>query len=278
MHFSYRQDYFTCENPFLLELESRLGKDDADLVRAFYQKPMFRGTATALPHDVQVEHERFFKSEVEQLLMPRAGALPLPGELNTNVGRPSVIGDLDSSFHDSVEMPLDTFVEKSALAVEKRTDGLAVTEVQRGVREEENDDACKVRAVQRLEKLFSTDGDDRTLPGMFASMVSRMGPGERELVAWTDHCACLPRHLATREEVSASVRRAEELLRLEIGITESRDWSGRPGVVTVARSAGDGYVPMDMVGFVEGEVLAMLKKLFGDGPGLEVLYEEGMEH
>ncbi|CAN0551909.1 unnamed protein product, partial [Ectocarpus sp. 8 AP-2014] len=68
-------------------------------------------------------------------------------------------------------------------------------------------------------------------------------------------CACLPRHLATREEVKGSVRSVEVFLRA--------NWSGRPGVITVARSEEDGYVPASMVAFVEQEVLAMLFRLYG---------------
>ena len=58
-------------------------------------------------------------------------------------------------------------------------------------------------------------------------------------------------------------------------------------MITVARSEGDGYVPAEMVAFVERQVLAMLFRLYGGdqavegvasgGGDLEVCYEEGLE-
>lgn len=151
--------------------------------------------------------------------------------------------------------------------------------------------------LQRLAELFSPDGDDRLLVGEFASIVGRIGRDGREKVAWTDHCACLPRYMATREEIEASVRKVEVFLRSLLlgsaaGATSNRGdgvgWNGRPGVITVARSEEDGYVPAEMVAFVEREVLSMLNRLYADGGnqgargemgsfGLEVCYDDGLE-
>lgn len=275
------QDYFTCENPFILELESHIGKVNADLVRNFFEKPLFRGPATALPHDVQMEHERLFKSEVERLLDSGAGVSPSPPESNKDVKHFACVG---GSIPPLDKVPDQPSVKKSTPGTENEAVHPEAVGVPRESQEDEDGSERWGRRLQSLN-LFSKDGDDHLLPVKFAALVDRMGPAERKLVAWVDHCVCLPRYLATREEVRESVLRAERLLRTEMSMAGSGDWVGRPGVVTVARSSGDGYVPSDMVGFVEGEVLAMLERLFGDGAdpvigvgGLEVLYEEGLEY
>lgn len=278
------QDYFTCENPFILELESRIGKVDADLVQTFFEKPLFRGPATTLPHDVQVEHERLFKSEVERLLDTGADVSPSPPEADKDVKNFARVGGLVPSFRKFGEVTDQSSIKSSTPGIENEAVHSAVVEVPKESREDEGGNERRGSRLQLLN-LFSKDGDDHLLPVKFAALVGRMGPAERKLVAWVDHCVCLPRYLATREEVRESVLRAERLLRTEMSMAGSGDWVGRPGVVTVARSSGDGYVPSDMVGFVEGEVLAMLERLFGDGAdpaigvgGLEVLYEEGLEY
>lgn len=271
------QDYFTCENPFILELELRIGKVDADLVRNFFEKPLFRGPTTTLPHDVQVEHERLFKSEVERLLDSGADVSPSQPESNEDVKHFARVGD---SIPPLDKVPDQSSIKSSTLGTEDE----AIHPESVGVPREIQEDERRGRRLQSLN-LFSKDDDDHLLPIKFAALVGRMGPAERKLIAWVDHCVCLPRYLATREEVRESVLRAERLLSAEMSMAGSGDWVGRPGVVTVARSSGDGYVPSDMVGFVEGEVLAMLERLFGDGAdpaigrgGLKVLYEEGLEY
>lgn len=271
------------------ELERSIGKEDAALVRTFYERPRFRGAATTLPHDVQVEQERIFKSEVDRLLRlnpAHVEAEPAAAVTAANcedAGRASPrrhtnpsVGRCDSSTERNVA---DSATPMAATIAPEEKGG-------EGGEEKNGGENCGGIAlgVKRLVDLFGPGEQDRLLPVKFASMMYRMGPKERDMVAWTDHCACLPRHTATREEVTASVRAAEDLLRSLIGAGGSGDWRGRPGVVTVARSEGDGYVPKEMVAFVEGEVLAMLERLFGNGDervegatGLEVLYDEGVE-
>lgn len=289
MYFVGRQDYFTTENPFMEELERSIGKEDAALIRAFYERPCFRGAATTLPHDVQVEQERIFKSEVDRLLRlhpahvetePAAAVTAAEGEdMGCSTARLHTKSGADSGNSSAERNSDDSATPMTATIALEDKGG-------EGGEEKEEDEKCEGIApgVKRLVDLFGPDEQDRLLPVKFASMMCRMGPKERDMVAWTDHCACLPRHTATREEVTASVRAAEDLLRSLIGAAGSGDWRGRPGVVTVARSEGDGYVPTKMVAFVEGEVLAMLERLFGNGDervegatGLEVLYEEGVE-
>ena len=266
------------------ELERSIGEEDAALVRAFYDRPRFRGAATALPHDVQVEHERIFKSEVDKLLRLNPAHVTKSTAAETAAGD-GIVGRATPRLHgscgaDSGKSSTKINADGSATPI---TASIASEEI---VEEDKEEWKCGGIApgVERLVDLFGTDERDRLLPAKFASMVGRMGPKERGMVAWTDHCACLPRHSASREEVTASVRAAEELLRSLIGAAGSGDWRGCPGVVTVARSEGDGYVPSEMVAFGEGEVLAMLARLFGDGDervqgatGLEVLYDEGVE-
>lgn len=221
------------------ELESQIGKTDASLVRAFYERPLFRGANTNLPHSMQLEHERIFKEEVTALL----------------------------GVDDGVEGG-NNAAEATKLVAEVQPDRAASTAV--------SGDRVEVR-VQRLRALFDVHSDDNLLPGQFASLVSHLGPKERKLVAWTDHCACLPRYLAGREEVRATVFRTEDILRSVM--QTGGDWEGFPGVVTIARSEADGYVPPDIVGFVEEQVLAMLKRLFtAEGSrGFEVVYDDGLE-
>lgn len=269
----------------MADLETRIGEEDAALVRAFYERPRFRGAATALAHDTQIEHERIFKSEVDRLLR-------LPSR-ETEAEREAVAAETGEAVVGRSMSAIDGSDVVSATSSEKNEAGpttpAGATEPPSGEKEEQEQaerTRGNIRGLQCLAELFDQSGDDRLLAGKFASMVDRMGPEEREMVAWTDHCACLPRYQASREEIGASVRKTERLLRSLMSTTGTGDWIGRPGVVTVARSEGDGYVPSDIVLFVEREVLAMLTRLFGeDGDervdgvvrGLEVCYEEGLK-
>lgn len=262
------QDYFTTENPFMAELELLVGKEDAALVRAFFERPLFRGASTELPHELQLEHERIFRSEVDRLLCVSTSA-------TTEAAAPVVVTQATRVVTDGLSNNT-----KSAEGVHGDCANDVKPRANIPVRSTE-----RVEGLQRLRALFDEgSAEDRLLADRFASMVGRMGPKEREMVAWTDHCACLPRYLATQEEVHAAVQKAEGLIRslmmraASSGVREG--WGGRPGVVTIARSEHDGYVPADMAAFVEGEVLAMLKRLFdneGSGGGLEVVYDEGLE-
>lgn len=278
----------------MAELEALIGAEDSALVRAFYEKPRFRGAATVLPHDVQIEHERIFKTEVDKLFGLETGG--------ADSGLTGVVGAVPEN--EVVEDKTPPSSQKSIVTEgtpstdERVHNSPASQEKQRGVaggadgaektrREEvEEEEAEQKLRLQRLTDLFSPDEQDRLLVGRFASLVDRIGPKGRDMVAWTDHCACLPRYSATREEVSAAVRRAERILRslMETVGKCGGGWTGRPGVVTVARSEGDGYVPAEMCAFVEEEVLEMLRRLYGGndgqtecGGGLEVLYNEGLE-
>lgn len=267
----------------MTELESLIGKEDAALVRAFYERPRFRGADTALPHDLQVEHERTFKSEVDRLLRVSTREIGAGSTAVSTEMRGAMVDSSTSSLGGSVAETLGGPGTTSPTG-NKADSSPMVTDATVTVEGDIIDETVgKVGGLQRLTELFAPDGEDSLLASRFVSMVGRMGPIEREVVAWTDHCACLPRYSATQDEVRASVRTAERLLRLRMGTTGSSDWSGRPGVITVARSERDGYVPSDMVTFVEGEVLAMLKRLFDDGheraqegSGMEVVYEEGL--
>eukprot|EP00752_Nemacystus_decipiens_P001807 g1745.t2 len=292
-------DYFTTENPFLAELEDCIGKEDAGTVRDFYEKPTFRGAGTPLPHATQLEHERIFKAEVDRLLR----SIP-PQKEEAAQGTGTRAG----------EEPALPSSGSAALHEEHGGDGPAAGDRQcpgRGIadalmsstsRSQEVDEEDS-NGLHRLAELFDPSGEDQLLAGKFAAIVGRIGREGREKVAWTDHCACLPRYLATRDEVEASVRTVEAFLQalLVDGAATTTDggagrghsdnssssvWNGRPGVVTVARSEDDGYVPADMVAFVEREVLAMVNRLYGDnqavggveeGDGLEVCYEEGLQ-
>lgn len=305
------QDYFTTENPFMAELEDSIGKDDAAVVRDFYEKPKFRGAATPLPHATQLEHERIFKTEVDRLLRQ---SVPSPenedaGDAPQDAGKPE--GEESAIFSNG----------STAVARNNGDDGLGDEDRRcseggiadgrmdhvRSEEEVDHEDSSEKRALglQRLAELFDSDGEDRLLVGKFASIVGRIGPEGREKVAWTDHCACLPRYLATRKEIEASVRAVEAFLSSLLvgeaattagggggsgssgGSSSSSVWRGPPGVITVARSEDDGYVPTEKVAFVEREVLAMLKRLYGRNQavegvglgdhGLEVCYEEGLE-
>lgn len=265
------------------ELERSIGEEDAALVRAFYERPRFRGAATSLPHDVQVEHERIFKSEVDKLLRLNPAHVEAESVADATESEDGTVGCSTPRLHSSCG------ADSGKLSGERIADGSAMPiATSRACEDKGGEEEGKFEGiapgVERLVDLFGPDEQDCLLPAKFASMVGRMGPKERDMVAWTDHCACLPRHSSSREEVAASVRAAEDLLRSLVGAAGGGDWCERPGVVTVARSEGDGYVPTDMVAFVEGEVLAMLARLFGDSServkgatGLEVLYEEGME-
>lgn len=297
------QDYFTTENPFILELEDHIGKRDAAVVRDFYERPRFRGAATPLPHETQLEHERIFKTEVDRLL----GAA---GEESANgAKRPAADakGEAERAIAAGGPASKDLAEGSPGAARSRRFRGEGVVDGSTAVSEEadtreEADGGVggsgaseEVRGgLRRLTELFDPDGEDRLLAGKFAYVVGRIGREGRQKVAWADHCACLPRHLATREEVKGSVRSVEAFLRsLLAGGTastssssSSANWSGRPGVITVARSEEDGYVPASMVAFVEQEVLAMLFRLYGGdgaegvagcGGGLEVCYEDGLE-
>eukprot|EP00903_Cladosiphon_okamuranus_P005416 g5402.t2 len=294
-------DYFTTENPFMAELEEHIGKGDAAVVRDFYEKPTFRGAGTPLPHATQLEHERIFKAEVDRLLRlpsPEKGEAS-PGDSKSEEGQKSV-----SASSGLIAVPEENG-DYGPGAAARRTPGGSIADAYVApVRSEEVDDKdSSTLGLQRLAELFDPDGDDRLLVGKFASIVGRIGREGREKVAWTDHCACLPRHLAARDEVESSVRAVEAFLRSLLADGEattaggsgggtgsnisSSVWSGRPGVITVARSEDDGYVPAEMVAFVEREVLAMLNRLYGGNQGveraglgcgdLEVCYEEGLE-
>lgn len=326
-HLSAVQDYFTTENPFMAELEGHIGKEDAALVRDFYEKPRFRGATTSLPHTDQIEHERIFRAEVDRLLrlggsVEEAGDTgrslqPCPGPTKVETGvegtgkgltTPPADGDdaRDDSSHDHRPDAEGKGWPWERIDTNDCTEPSAFPE-EAGNRELNGKEACTAgetsRGLRRLAELFDSDGEDRFLPRRFASIIGRIGRREREMVAWADHCSCLPRHLATREEMKHSVRRVETFLRsLLLGdgdgtvgsaSTTNASWRGPPGVITVARSAGDGYVPEDAVAFIEREVLAMLFRLYGGGDGhkmvegfgvegsgshsLEVFYEDGLE-
>ncbi|CAM9799038.1 unnamed protein product [Ectocarpus sp. 4 AP-2014] len=296
-------DYFTTENPFILELEDHIGKRDAAVVRDFYERPRFRGAATPLPHETQLEHERVFKTEVDRLL----GAA---GEESANWAERSAAdtkGEAERAIATGGPASKDLAEGSPGAARSRRFPGEVVvggsTPVpgEADTREEADGGeggssaSEEVHGLRRLTELFDPDGEDRLLAGKFASVVGRIGREGRQKVAWADHCACLPRHLATREEVKSSVRSVEAFLRSLLeggtaatssGSSSSANWSGRPGVITVARSEEDGYVPASMVAFVEQEVLAMLFRLYGGdgaegvagcGGGMEVCYEDGLE-
>lgn len=321
------QDYFTTENPFMAELEGHIGKDDAALVRDFYEKPRFRGAATSLPHAEQMEHERIFRTEVDRLLCLGGAvgeAAITGGTLQPSMGPTEngkgAAGDrrcLTALTWDDHDADADSSRDRRPGSESKGRPGedsdssvlVAASAVsEEAGKKELNDDGAWTagegdRGLRRLAGLFDPDWEDRSLPQRFASMIGRMGRKEREIVAWADHCSCLPRYLATREEVKHSVQRVETFLRsLLLGDgggnvgsirTTNAGWRGPPGVITAARSAGDGYVPKDVVAFVEREVLAMLFRLYGGGDGhevvemdgvaggsaggLEVFYEDGLE-
>lgn len=315
----------------MAELEGHIGKEDAALVREFYEKPLFRGATTSLPHSTQLEHEHIFKTEVNRLLRLTSTT---PGKEDDDIGgadKPEVESAIEKTRPGSVvavggpttALPLDSEDDGARAGStfqqcpgEDITNGLvaSIGSEENGAKEEEGvdhrEDSSSSRAadgvcgLQRLEELFDPDGGDRRLPGQFASIVGRIGREGREKVAWTDHCACLPRYLATHQEVEASVRTVEAFLRSLLlggavaatgssggGSSSIFGWNGRPGVITVARSEDDGYVPTEIVAFIEREVLAMLFRLYGDGggennqpkgtvvggAGLEVCYEEGLE-
>lgn len=265
---------------------------------------MFRGAATSLPHGTQLEHERIFKTEVDRLLQAGssehegAGRAAQPGaeladeneSLNTSRGSTRALPESNNSSDgpdaESKRDPGENVVG----------DSIALIRSEEVDHEDHRVAGGEALGLQRLAELFCPDGDDRLLVGEFASIVGRIGREGREKVAWTDHCACLPRYLANREEIGASVRKVEAFLRsLLLGgaaVTSSNiggaGWRGQPGVITVARSEEDGYVPAEMLAFVEGEVLAMLNRLYGAGGypraggkvgscGLEVCYEDGLE-
>ncbi|CAM9512501.1 unnamed protein product [Hapterophycus canaliculatus] len=318
-------DYFTTENPFMAELECHIGKEDATLVRDFYEKPRFRGAATSLPHAEQIEHERVFRTEVDRLLrlggaveeaVDDGGSLqPSPGPTGDDEGVKRTgrgLATLTSTSDDDDGSPdhsPDAESKGRPGEVIGRNDCMVASAVseEAGKKGLNDDEECPTgegcRQLRRLEELFGSDGEDRFLPQRFASTIRRMGRKGRELVAWADHCSCLPRYLATREEVKLSVRRVEAFLQAlllgggdgTVGSTSTTNasWRGPPGVITVARSAGDGYVPKDVVEFVEREVLAMLFRLYGGGDGHEnvevddvaggsggrlgVFYEDGLQ-
>jgi len=297
------QDYFTTENPFIKELEDHIGKRDAAVIRDFYGKPSFRGADTSLPHGTQLEHERIFKMEVDQLLQNNssghgdAGGAAQPAA-ETVEEKSSVLALRGATvvLPEDNDAGLDT--ESNRHPGEKTVDD-SIPSVRSEEMDQENHrgPGGEALGLQRLTELFSPDGEDRLLVGEFASIVARIGREGREKVAWADHCACLPRYMATREEVEASVQKVEaflrSLLRGSAAETISNGnggggWNGRPGVITVARSEEDGYVPAEMVTFVEHEVLSMLNRLYADGGnqraggevescGLEVCYEDGLE-
>lgn len=330
----------------MAELEGHIGKEDAALVRDFYEKPRFRGAATSLPHSTQLDHERIFRTEVNRLLRTTSTTA---GKEDVAVG--GTEGDVGGAENPDAAPAADVrsgsavaMGDSTAAAVSLGSDGgpraesstrcprenaangmvasIGSEEEEAGKEEDEadhrEDTSSSSRTadgvfcvLDRLEELFEPDGEDRRLPRRFASIVDRIGREGRETVAWTDHCACLPRYLATHQEVEASVRTVEAFLRslLLKGATAATDgststssnssnnscsivgWNGRPGVITVARSEEDGYVPTEMVAFIEREVLAMLFRLYGDedgdnnpqeggvvgGGSLEVCYEEGLE-
>lgn len=288
----------------MAELEDYIGKEDAAVVRDFYEKPTFRGAGTSLPHATQLEHERIFKTEVDRLLR-----LTSPEREETSKGsdKPGEgLGSVATSTGLTAGLEENGGGGLGAEDRQRQGGGIADGSIA-SIRSEEVDgeDSSSngegALRLQRLADLFDPDGEDRLLAGKFSSIVGRIGQEGREKVAWTDHCACLPRYLATRREVEASVRAVESFLRSLLvdaaagttggsgGISSSSSssvWKGRPGVITVARSEDDGYVPAEMVAFVEREVLAMLNRLYGGNQavegvvlgsdGLEVCYDEGL--
>lgn len=320
----------------MAELEGHIGKEDAALVRDFYEKPRFRGAATLLPHSVQLEHERIFKTEVNRLLQSTSTTTEkkdsdvsgakygICGAENAEIKSaaeetgPGFAAAVKSSTTTAVPSLSEDNGARAGITTNRGGENVAtgllalIGSEADDEKEEEIEDhvdgsssraADGVWGLRRLEELFDPDGEDRRLPGQFASIIGRIGQKGREKVGWTDHCACLPRHLATHQEVKASVRTVEAFLRSLLlggaaaaaGRSSSSSsivgWNGRPGVITVARSEDDGYVPTEMVAFIEREVLAMLFRLYGDGDGdkneregrvvggggLEVYYEEGLE-
>lgn len=331
LHPSFHQDFFTTENPFMAELEGHIGKEDAALVRDFYEKPRFRGAATSLPHSTQLEHERIFRTEVNRLLRltsTTAGKEDVavggadkqeaePATEETGSGSAVAMGDSTAAAVPCESDGGPRAGSKIRCSKQNVANGMvsSIGSKEAGEKEEDEANDCEDTSsssraadgvhcgLDRLEELFEPDGEDRRLPRRFASIVGRIGREGRETVAWTDHCACLPRYLATREEVEASVRTVEAFLRVLLlegaaapagGSSNNCSivgWNGRPGVITLARSEDDGYVPTEMVAFIEREVLAMLFRLYGDedggnnpqeggvvgGGSLEVCYEEGLE-
>lgn len=290
------QDFFTTENPFTAELESSIGTANTSLVRAFYERPLFRGAGTTLPHETQLEHERIFQEEVTRLLgvvnvssrqvdnIQSGGRATAEAEMvnGREMGDGSEMVDAESS--DSSESTGDapnigrcstvSATTHTSTGLLSTVDGDFVKDAIKG------DRARMPLGSERLKPLFDQDSEsDRVLPERFAAMLSVMAQKERDIIAWVDHCACLPRHLATREEVSSTVSRVEDLLRSVMISERGEEWEGRPGVITVARSDDDGYVPADIAAFVENQVLAMLSRLFGGqkGGGLKVLYDEGLQ-
>lgn len=249
----------------MVELEALIGKDHASLVRAFYERPLFRGADTKLPHETQLEHERIFTQEVARLF-DKAGI---------EEAKTDQTGAIESVQDDASSSQRQTAVESNLSTVSECA--AAGKSGKKGT-----DADTSIRELERLSTLYDQDSEsDRSLAEQFADLVTNAGSKERDLIAWANHCSCLPRHSATLDEIADAVSRVEELLRSILrnrGAGGNWEVSGRPGVVTVARSGDDGYVPANDAAFVERQVLAMLQRLFGDElGGLEIVYDEGLE-
>ncbi|DAZ95665.1 TPA: hypothetical protein N0F65_002462 [Lagenidium giganteum] len=89
-----------------------------------------------------------------------------------------------------------------------------------------------------------------------------------ELIFAAMPCLDLPDHLSSEEEIADLITRLSALLE------QSGCASHSPSMVTIAKSAGDEYLPPHQTNFVLQSVLAMLEKLYGDITVKHIEYED----
>ncbi|CAM9250788.1 unnamed protein product [Chrysoparadoxa australica] len=106
-----------------------------------------------------------------------------------------------------------------------------------------------------LLELYPTRGEGLRVVTALVKLLRCVTDKERKAILYMGHCACLPHHPSTKEEVEGMVSGLEQLLR--------RDGLHRPAIVTIALSAQDGYTPPGVVGHIYSSVIDMLQRLFG---------------
>ncbi|CAM9330108.1 unnamed protein product [Phaeothamnion confervicola] len=257
-------DFFSTENPFMEGLESLAGVDAARAFQEAFALPSFRGAGTALPHAQQIADETEFTRIFTALLDAADGA----------EGREGLEGEAAAAADSGTSlMPAATPDSDSGKGGSDGGDGQATSSGDGSAQRTATTAAQTELALgspttpgQDAETAHSRLGALAALypPGVGAGVTARLtaalaaaGAEARDAVRYAEHCLCLPRHRSTCTEMAVAVDNMQNFLRGAAHLL------GRPAVVIVAASAGDGYTPPDALDFLLPAVIGALRETYG---------------
>lgn len=118
---------------------------------------------------------------------------------------------------------------------------------------------CRALVTTVLLPLYGQDRVDESerLLASFFETLARLDEEARALVWWAGPNMDLPHHLSSHDEIERMVAALAEFL-IASGCRETP-----PGLVTVAMSTSDEYLPPHQLAFVQSQVLSMLTDVFG---------------